>query len=116
MILPELRRIQERSGYLPRSALLALARRLEIPLHRLHEVITFFPHFRLEPPPAVEIRVCRDMACQLRGASRCFDEMKALANEFGVEMRATAQEELDGEVGVASTPELGTGPLKPRSS
>ncbi len=114
MILPELRRIQEQLGYLPKSALLSLAERLDVPLHRLHEVITFFPHFRLEPTPAVEMWVCRDMACHLRGAGRCFEAMKALADEFGVEMRATADEVLDGNVGGASPPKHLTGPLKPR--
>jgi NADH:ubiquinone oxidoreductase subunit F (NADH-binding)/NADH:ubiquinone oxidoreductase subunit E len=114
MILPELRLIQEQWGYLPKSALLTLAERLDVPIHRLHEVITFFPHFRLEPAPAVEMRVCRDMACHLSGAGRCFDAMKALADEFGVEMRATADEVLNGDVGASSLPAHLAGPVKPR--
>src|SRR4051794_10233730 len=67
---PSLRAIQEQYGYLPREELKALAVRLRVPMHRLHEVITFFPHFRLEQPPDVwvEVRVCRDQACHLRGA------------------------------------------------
>ena len=29
---------------------------------------TFFAHYRLKPPPRLELKVCRDMACHLRGA------------------------------------------------
>jgi NADH:ubiquinone oxidoreductase subunit F (NADH-binding)/NADH:ubiquinone oxidoreductase subunit E len=83
MFVPSLREIQERCGYLPREELERLSARLEVPLHRLHEVITFFPHFRLKPPPEVEVRVCRDQACHLRGAIACRERLEAVATEFG---------------------------------
>ena len=70
----QLRMIQERCGYLPLEEIRELSARLGVPLHRLHEVISFFPHFRLEPPPDVEVHVCRDQACHLRArrsACRC---------------------------------------------
>ncbi|HWE36324.1 MAG TPA: NADH-ubiquinone oxidoreductase-F iron-sulfur binding region domain-containing protein [Isosphaeraceae bacterium] len=83
MIVQELRKIQDRcKGYLPVEELHALSARTGTPLHRLHEVITFFPHFRLEPPPAVEVRVCRDMACHLRNAGRLERNLKAFAAEL----------------------------------
>ena len=47
-----------------------LAERLSIPLYHVHGVASFFPHFRLAPPPAVEVRVCADMSCHLRGGDR----------------------------------------------
>lgn len=68
MILQELHRIQDRYGYLPRSELVALADRLTVPLYRLQEVISFYPHFRTTPPPTVRVQICRDMSCALRGA------------------------------------------------
>ena len=68
MLLPQLRAIQERVGYLPDEELKRLADRLDVHLHRIHEVVSFFPHFRRKPPPDVEVRVCRDIACHLRGA------------------------------------------------
>jgi NADH:ubiquinone oxidoreductase subunit F (NADH-binding)/NADH:ubiquinone oxidoreductase subunit E len=69
MILQELRAIQDRCGYLPADELRALSVRQTIPLHRLHEVASFYPAFRLRPPPDLEIKVCRDLACHLRGAA-----------------------------------------------
>jgi hypothetical protein len=69
MIIQELKAIQEEHGYLPAEELQALSRRLNVPLYRLHGVASFYPHFRLQPPPAVEVQVCSDIACFLRGAT-----------------------------------------------
>jgi NADH:ubiquinone oxidoreductase subunit F (NADH-binding)/NADH:ubiquinone oxidoreductase subunit E len=83
-IVQELHEIQERAGYLPRAELEALARRHKtMPLHRLHEVASFFPHFRLEPPPTLEVKVCRDMSCHLRGAADLKRNLDALVEETG---------------------------------
>jgi NADH:ubiquinone oxidoreductase subunit F (NADH-binding)/NADH:ubiquinone oxidoreductase subunit E len=83
-IVQELHQIQERCGYLPRAELEALSRRRKsMPLHRLHEVASFFPHFRLEPPPALEVKVCRDMSCHLRGAVELRRSLDALVEEMG---------------------------------
>jgi NADH:ubiquinone oxidoreductase subunit F (NADH-binding) len=54
-----------------------------MPLHRLHEVASFFPHYRLEPPPTLEIKVCRDMSCHLRGAADFKKNLEALVEETG---------------------------------
>jgi NADH:ubiquinone oxidoreductase subunit E len=78
MIVQELTQIQERRGYLPKDELKRLSQRLNVPLHRLHEVASFYPLFRLEAPPAVEVKVCRDMACHLRGA----DSLRAGLENF----------------------------------
>ena len=46
MILQQLSQIQARCGYLPRGELVALADRLAVPLYRIEEVVSFYPHFR----------------------------------------------------------------------
>jgi len=83
MIVQELREIQERHGWLPPAEMRALSTRLNEPLHRLHEVASFYPLYRLAPPPTVAVKVCRDMACHLAGAGRLTESLQAFANEFG---------------------------------
>src|SRR5262245_53067509 len=68
-VVDELNAIQERCGYLPAAELTALSERVRIPLYRLHGVASFYPHFSLEPPPALEVRVCGDICCHLRGST-----------------------------------------------
>src|SRR6266699_2773317 len=76
MIVQQLSQIQSRFGYLPRESLVALAERLAVPLYRIEEVVSSFPHYRKTPPPELEIHVCRDMSCHLRGSARLIDDLK----------------------------------------
>lgn len=90
MIIDELRVIQEHHGYLPTNELRALSKRTNVPLHRLHGVADFFPHFRLEPPPPVEVLLCADMSCHLNGADelrRAIQEQVAQLGPRGVVIR-----------------------------
>ncbi|MCE9605164.1 MAG: NAD(P)H-dependent oxidoreductase subunit E [Planctomycetia bacterium] len=76
MIVQELHKIQQRHGFLPKDELHELSHRLGTPLYRLNEVASFFPHFRLEPGPKVEVLVCHDMACHLRGGELMREELQ----------------------------------------
>ncbi|MGH7320287.1 MAG: NADH-ubiquinone oxidoreductase-F iron-sulfur binding region domain-containing protein [Candidatus Rokuibacteriota bacterium] len=70
MIIQELRAIQSKYGFLPVEELRALSVRISVPLYHLHGVASSFPHFRLDPPAPVEVRVCADMACHLNGGAK----------------------------------------------
>ena len=63
----ELREIQHEYGYLPVEQLQLLAGKIQLPLSQIHAVASFYPHFRLTPPPRVDVRVCGDMTCHIRG-------------------------------------------------
>ena len=83
MIVQELYALQKNVGYLRPSDLRNLAKRLQVPLYRLQEVGSFFPHFRTEAPPAVEVKICRDMACHRYGACELMQQVSQLQSAQG---------------------------------
>ena len=66
----ELRAIQRDFGYLPADRLKTLAATINVPVSQIHAVASFYPHFHLSPPPQVDVRVCADMSCHLRGGDK----------------------------------------------
>jgi len=64
-----------------RGELSEVADRLGVPLYRVHEVASFYPHFRTSPPPEVSVRICRDMSCRLRGAGGVLRACEAAAGQ-----------------------------------
>ena len=80
-LVPALHRVQHEFGYLKREGLEEAARELDVPLHRLQSVASFFPHFRLSPPKKITLNICRDMACHMAGASEMIDKLRANAGE-----------------------------------
>ena len=73
----ELRAIQSEFGYLPVEQLHQVSLRLGIPVSQIHAVVSFYPHFRLTPPPRLDVRVCSDMTCHLRGGPELDSAIRA---------------------------------------
>jgi NADH:ubiquinone oxidoreductase subunit F (NADH-binding)/NADH:ubiquinone oxidoreductase subunit E len=67
-LINELKAIQERHGYLPEAELRAFSQRAIIPLYQIQAVASFYPHFRLQPGPKIDVKVCADLSCHLAGA------------------------------------------------
>src|SRR5262245_36693997 len=80
-IVPALHRIQHKHGYLEPDEMKAFSQESGIPLHRLHEVASFFPHFRFTKPPPVTVQVCRDMSCRMYGSGQILKDLAARASE-----------------------------------
>ena len=72
--------IQERVGWLPREELVALSRDVHRPLYEIEGLISFYPHFRTDPPVKAELRVCHDLSCWLRGAD---ERIAAVKERYG---------------------------------
>jgi NADH:ubiquinone oxidoreductase subunit F (NADH-binding)/NADH:ubiquinone oxidoreductase subunit E len=71
-LVSELRRLEAERGYLRDEDLRDLAERLRVPLYRIEELVSFYPHFRTSPPPKTEVALCRDLSCHLlEGRSFC---------------------------------------------
>ncbi len=79
-LIPALLAIQERVGWLPREELVALSREVHRPLYEIEGLISFYPHFRTTPPERIELRVCHDLSCWLRGSD---DGLAELRERYG---------------------------------
>jgi formate dehydrogenase len=73
LLIEHLHRINDRYGHLRAAHLAALAQELRLSLTEVYEVATFYHHFDVvkegkTPPPALTVRVCDSIACELAGA------------------------------------------------
>jgi formate dehydrogenase subunit gamma len=66
-LLPILHEIQDRIGYIPATAVPQIATALQLSRAEVHGVISFYPHFRQEPPGRHVLRICCAEACQAVG-------------------------------------------------
>ncbi|MBA3621909.1 MAG: NAD(P)H-dependent oxidoreductase subunit E, partial [Euzebyales bacterium] len=79
-LIPALYAIQQRCGWLPRDELVALSRDTHRPLYEIEGLISFYPHFRTDPPRPVALHVCHDLSCWLRGSD---ERIAALRERYG---------------------------------
>jgi formate dehydrogenase subunit gamma len=68
-LLEILHNLQEDLGFIPESALPALAKALNLSRAEVHGVVTFYHDFRREPAGRHVIKVCRAEACQSMGGN-----------------------------------------------
>ncbi|WP_297771477.1 NAD(P)H-dependent oxidoreductase subunit E [uncultured Roseovarius sp.] len=75
LLIEYLHLIQDRFGHLSAAHLRALAEELRIAQAEVYEVATFYAHFDVvkegeTPPPALTIRVCDSLSCEMAGAQQ----------------------------------------------
>jgi len=84
MIVQALNEVQEKHGYIPEAELYVLAQKLRVPVYELHGVATYYPGYRMKPPPKADVRVCGDFPCRLRGS----EPLRKLLEEIAAEAPA----------------------------
>ncbi|SOZ65451.1 tungsten-containing formate dehydrogenase beta subunit [Cupriavidus taiwanensis] len=96
LLIEHLHCINDRYGQLAMPHLVALASELRMSMTEVYEVATFYHHFdvvredadgQIAPPPALTVRVCEGIACELAGAQALTDKLPAL---LGTEVRVIA--------------------------
>lgn len=75
-IFEDLKALQREYGYLPTEKLQAIADARAMHVREIYAVASFYPHFHLKAPARVDVRVCTDMSCHLRGASALKQELQ----------------------------------------
>jgi NADH:ubiquinone oxidoreductase subunit F (NADH-binding)/NADH:ubiquinone oxidoreductase subunit E len=89
LLIEYLHRLQDRYGHLSAAHLAALAAEMKLAQAEVYEVATFYHHFDVvkegeTPPPALTVRVCDSIACEMAGAGELLDKLPAL---LGKEVR-----------------------------
>src|SRR5215204_938820 len=89
LLIEHLHKLQDRFGYLSAPHLVALAAEMKMAMAEVYEVATFYHHFDVvkdgeTAPPAMTVRVCESIACELAGSQTLLD---ALPRLLGTDVR-----------------------------
>ncbi|SMF76234.1 NAD-dependent formate dehydrogenase flavoprotein subunit [Tistlia consotensis] len=89
LLIEHLHRIQDRYGHLSARHLAALAEEMRLPMAAVYETASFYAHFDIvddgeTPPPALTVRVCDSLTCEMLGAKAL---LEALPGLLGPEVR-----------------------------
>ncbi|MFO8046803.1 MAG: NAD(P)H-dependent oxidoreductase subunit E [Halomonas sp.] len=81
-LIEHLHVLQDAHGHLSMVMLRALAAYMTLPMAAIYETATFYAHFDVvhddqAPPPAVTVRVCDSLSCQLAGAATLKTQLEA---------------------------------------
>ncbi|MCP4824744.1 MAG: NADH-quinone oxidoreductase subunit F [Shimia sp.] len=81
LLIEFLHLIQDAYGHLSAAHIRALAEEMRVGQAEIYEVATFYAHFDLvaedeAPPPALTIRVCDSLSCELAGAEQLHKALK----------------------------------------
>jgi formate dehydrogenase beta subunit len=83
LLIEHLHKIQDRYGCLGARHLVALAAEMKMAMAEVYEVATFYHHFDVVKegdtlPPAITVRVCESIACELAGAHKLLEQLPAM--------------------------------------
>ncbi len=89
LLIEHLHRIQDKFGHLSARHMAALAAEMKMSMAEVYEVATFYHHFDVvkegeTAPPAVTVRVCDSIACELAGSHALLEKLPGI---LGTEVR-----------------------------
>jgi NADH:ubiquinone oxidoreductase subunit F (NADH-binding)/NADH:ubiquinone oxidoreductase subunit E len=81
LLIENLHRIQDQYGHIAAAHIVALAREMKLAMTEVYEVATFYHHFDVvkegdKAPPALTVRVCDSLSCELSGAGALMTGLK----------------------------------------
>jgi len=88
-LIEVLHRAQHIFGYLPKEVQTFVADKLNLPVSKVHGVVTFYSYFTTEPRGKNVINVCLGTACFVRGAG---DVLKEFEKELGIKAGQTTED------------------------
>ena len=106
-VLPALFVAQEEHGYVTDEDVEYLARRLDMRVNEVEEVVTFYSMYSRRPVGRYKLQVCRTLSCMLNGAQQITEH---LCKRLNVNVGATTQ---DGKFTIQEVECLGYCDLAP---
>ncbi len=81
LLIEHLHKIQDQYGHISAAHIAALAREMKLAMTEVFEVASFYHHFDIvkegdTPPPALTVRVCDSLSCEMGGATPLITELK----------------------------------------
>jgi NADH-quinone oxidoreductase subunit E len=76
LVLPLLHSLQEENGYVTEDDAAAIAEYIGMPAIRVVEALTWYSMFEREPQGRYVIKVCRNIACSLRGSEALIEHLQ----------------------------------------
>ena len=86
LLIEHLHKVQDKYGCISAPHIVALAREMKLATTEVYEVATFYHHFdvikespngEMRAPPALTVRVCDSLSCELAGARTLLEKLKA---------------------------------------
>ena len=86
LLIEHLHKLQDRYRHLSAAHLAALASEMRLSLAEVYEVATFYHHFDVvkegeSAPPALTVRVCDSLACEMAGAQDLLQKLPAILGQ-----------------------------------
>ncbi|MCG8013788.1 MAG: NAD(P)H-dependent oxidoreductase subunit E, partial [Candidatus Thiodiazotropha weberae] len=91
LLIEALHKLQDHLGYISKDLLYALADEMNLSSAEVYEVASFYHHFDLldesqQLPPALTVRVCESISCDLAGAENLIHELsQALGDKLRIQ-------------------------------
>src|SRR3954471_607474 len=92
LLIEHLHKIQDHYGHISSEHIVALGREMNLAWVEVYEVASFYHHFdiikdRDHVPPALTVRVCDSLSCELAGAQGLLEKLKTT---LGTDVRVIA--------------------------
>jgi len=92
LLIEHLHKIQDTHKCIPSKYLVALAYEMNLSPAEVYEVASFYHHFDVvkvgqNPPPALTVRVCESVACELGGANQLLSALENGLNQATVRLQ-----------------------------
>jgi NADH-quinone oxidoreductase subunit E len=103
LVLPCLRRIQEKRGFVSDADIEALVSYLGVPRMQVEQVLSYYTQFRRRPIGRWHLQACRNVSCSMRGAEALIGHV---CKRVGV--AAAGETTTDGRITVSTVECLGS--------